>query len=61
MVVPYLPPSPRFSYAERAWAGPEPEQQVVAIDGDFRVGVLLLAPCYKGVVTITSCRKKEEN
>ena len=29
-------PSLRFSYAERAWAGPDPEQQVVAIDGDFR-------------------------
>ena len=46
MVVPSqasLPPSLRLSYAARAWAGPDPEQQVVAIDGDFRVGVLLLA------------------
>ena len=53
-------PSLRFSYAERAWAGPEPEQQVVAIDGDFRVGVLLLPLCYKGVVTITFCRKRRK-
>ena len=41
-----VPSSLRFSYAERAWAGPMPEQQVVAIDGDFKVGVLLLARCY---------------